>query len=125
MSQIEITDASLEAEASEMMELAERLSKCLVEYFLAEHFVNKKFQSLISSHRIAKCFQMKTWNFESAKKMDVPKYEMTVEFVSDEKFTIAVEHSRSNQNIGEDAISFLTLVVGDTENNLFVHSEDM
>lgn len=125
MSQIEITDAGFEAEATEMMELAERLSKCLVEYFIAEDFVNKKFQSLISSHLMAKCFQMKTWNFASAEKKAAPKYKMTVEFVSDEKFAIAVEHSQTHQNIGEEAISSLTLVVGDTENNLFVHSEDM
>lgn len=126
LSQIDIPDAGLKAEAIEMVKLAERLAKCLTEYFLAKEFVNNNFKSLIASHLMTKCFQMKTWKFASVnEKTDLPNYKMTVEFVSDEKLTITVEHSKREQNQGEEMKSFITLVVGDTENNLLMHSEDM
>lgn len=126
LSQVDIHDAGLKAEAIEMIKLAERLAKCLTEYFLAKEFTNNKFNSLIASHLMTKYFQMKTWKFAPVnERKDLPNYKMTVEFVSDEKLIITVEHSKGKQNEGEEMKSFITLVVGDTENNLLMHSEDM
>lgn len=125
LSQIDIADAGLKAEALEMMKLAERLSKCLTEYFLAKEFSKQKFKSLVSSELMRKCFQMKTWKFAPVKGNDVPNYKMAVEFVSNEKFIITAEHSKRHQNGDQVVSSFIALVVGDTDNNLIMHSEDM
>lgn len=73
---------------------------------------------------MTKCFKMKTWRFAPAKLNDVPNYKITVEFASDVKFIITVEHSKRHQNIGE-ITSFISLVVGDAENNLILHTEDV
>lgn len=50
---------------------------------------------------------------------------MVIEFVSDAEFTIVVEHSNRHQTREGQPMSFIALLVGDTENNLIVHSEDM
>lgn len=125
LSQIDIGDAGLKTEAVEMIKFAERLSKCLTEYFLAIEFVNNKFKSLISSHMLTKCFQMNTWKFAPVNENDVPNCKMTVEFSTDKNFTIAVLQSKHHPNHEEVLNLFITLVVGDTDNNLIAHSEDM
>lgn len=124
LSQIDISDPGLKAEASEIIKLAERLSKCLTEYFLAKEFVKSKFKSVISTHLMTKCFKLKTWRFATAQLNDVPNYKITVEFSSDKKFIITVEHSQRHQNIGE-ITAFISLVVGDAENNLLLHTDDV
>lgn len=125
LSHIDIADDEVKTEANEMIKLAEKLSKCLTEYFLAKEFDNKKFKSLLSSHLLSKCFQMKTWKFGPAKENEVPNYKLTIEFESNEKFTICVEHSKHHSNRGEESAPFIALLVGDTDNNLIIHSEDM
>lgn len=124
LSQIDISDPGLKAEAIEIMKVAERLSKCLAEYFLAKEFINNKFMSLISTYLLTKCFQLKTWRFAPAKLNDVPNYKITVEFLSDEEFLITVVKSKRLQN-SEGVASFISLVVGDTENNLILNTEDV
>lgn len=124
MLQIDIADPALKAEATEMIKLAERLSKCITEYLLAKQFVNKKFKSLVSSHLMAKYLQRHTWETPSVPQNDVRKYKMTVEFIAHDTFTIGVEHSKCHASDADESNS-IALVVGDTDNNLILHSDDM
>lgn len=125
LSQIDIRDGALKEEAKEMMRLAERLSKCLIEYFIAKQFGNSQFKALLSSHRLAKCFQMNTWNFKQLQEGGFPKYKMTIEFVSIDSFVISVERNKRNNSDEDDVKPLLALIVGDNENNLILYPEDM
>lgn len=74
MGNLEIENASLQAESVKMYKLAECIAGCLVEYIKAStNLKNGNFTALVSAVTILKCFKVNLWENSPFVSKQLPK----------------------------------------------------
>lgn len=58
---IPIESAALQMEAEKMLEIAKRMANSLIEYFQADQFTKRCFNSVLSATQLTKSLNTRTW----------------------------------------------------------------